>query len=469
MIIKTFGSRILHRTLGLFLTFLLVVAPSVVRAQSCAPAGVYQCIGGFGGACPGGFGCTPCANDCVAISLNESQLTIRHTDQEFIQHERWLVDVVFNQNLLPALMLFAEQITAMAMHQVAVIGALLDAKHQLETQRLFQTMTAQAHKDYHPSEGMCTFGTMTRSLAASERNVDLTAITISNRLLQRELHSGDAMATRGQTSDYLSRFKQFRELYCNQADNAQGLRLTCPQPSADRSRMDNDISYTTLVDAPLTLKLDFTAQGIPDHQTNRHIQTVSADEEDVFALSSNLYAHFVPPAIPEALLNDANNNGIMNETGAQHYMDIRAIAAKRSVARNSFSSIAAMKAQGQPEVQPYMYAIMNEFGITNPQDIRDYLGDRPSYYAQMEVLTKKMYQNPIFYTELYDKPVNVARKEVAMQAIDLMQKRDIYRSMLRSEAILSVMLETALEEQQDDIIVNEIPRLSSDEKTITVP
>ena len=79
------------------------------------------------------------------------------------------------------------------------------------------------------------------------------------------------------------------------------------------------------------------------------------------------------------------------------------------------------------------------------------LGKNPSYDAQMEVLTKKIFQDSEFYIDTYDKPSNVARQEVAIQAIELMQKRDLYRSFLRSEIIASVMLETALLEEQDRI------------------
>ncbi len=86
----------------------------------------------------------------------------------------------------------------------------------------------------------------------------------------------------------------------------------------------------------------------------------------------------------------------------------------------------------------------------------------------MEVLTKKLYQNPMFYSELYDKPANVERKTVAMQAIELMQRRDMYRSVLRSEATLSVMLETALIEQQEKLS-NEIARLPEDGSLVTIP
>jgi len=37
------------------------------------------------------------------------------------------------------------QLTATSMQQVQIIGSFFDAKHQLETQRMFQQMTAEAH------------------------------------------------------------------------------------------------------------------------------------------------------------------------------------------------------------------------------------------------------------------------------------------------------------------------------------
>ncbi len=406
-----------------------------------------------------------CSSGCIRTSEQQRDITTEFITNEFTFHRTWMVEVFFEQHILPALMLFTEQISAAAMGQVVSIGMFLDAKHQLETQRLFQQMMAQAHKDYQPSEGMCAFGTNVRSLAASDRNVDLTAMGISNRVLQRELLSGSALAGGGQTSDYLSRIAQFRALYCNQADNGRGLELLCPDGSAQDGRRNNDINYTAVLESPLTLELDFTAQGDEDHADNEHVDTVSPDEEDIFALSANLYAHNVAPTIPQAFLSD--EDGVANAQGVNHYMNIRSIAAKRSVARNSFASIAAMKSQGEAEVQPYLHAIMREMGVAEAE-VPIYLGERPSYYAQMEILTKKLYQNPSFYTELYDKPANVDRKLVSMQAIDLMQRRDIYRSVLRSEAILAVMLETALGEQQDKVS-NEINRMTAEGELVTLP
>jgi hypothetical protein len=57
-------------------------------------------------------------------------------------------------------------------------------------------------------------------------------------------------------------------------------------------------------------------------------------------------------------------------------------------------------------------------------------------------------------------PANVKRRSVAMQAISVMMDRDIYKSYLRSEAIMSVLLETKLIPEQD-AVSNEVGQLSA--------
>ena len=76
----------------------------------------------------------------------------------------------------------------------------------------------------------------------------------------------------------------------------------------------------------------------------------------------------------------------------------------------------------------------------------------------MEVLTKKIFQRPEFFTDLYDKPANVARKGVAIQAIALMQDRDLFKSNLRNEAMMSILVELELLRAQE-IVRNEANRV----------
>ncbi|PJF38755.1 MAG: hypothetical protein CUN55_16370, partial [Phototrophicales bacterium] len=231
-------------------------------------------------------------------------------------------------------------------------------------------------------------------------------------------------------------------VYCNPGDNNNGFDALCN--STAPHRYNKDIDFAKTIDAPYTLKLDFTPDGDSDHTA----RGTSEDEEDVFALQSNLYAHRIIQNFSDLYFMATKDNKVIDK-GSFLYMDARSLTAQRQVAMASYNAIAAMKAQGENNVEPYMRALFKEAGISDTQ-ARTLLGDRPSYYAQMELLTKKLYQKPEFYTDLYDKPVNVDRKDVAMQAIGLMQTRDMYDSLTRMEMAQSIWLETQVEKLQGE-------------------
>jgi hypothetical protein len=69
----------------------------------------------------------------------------------------------------------------------------------------------------------------------------------------------------------------------------------------------------------------------------------------------------------------------------------------------------------------------------------------------MEVLTKKIYQDPAFYASLMDSPANVNRQYAALQSFGLMQKRDIFETVSRSEILMSLLLEMEIAKYQDNI------------------
>ncbi len=399
--------------------------------------------------------CSTCATE---IPRHHEEIQQNISDS-FDEHEDWIVNTWWEENILPAMRLFAEQLSVAGELQVEGVGMMLDAKHQLETQRLFQTLSAQAHKDYHPSEGMCTLGTTVRALASSERRANLAQMTLAQRMMQRQTLGGQGIATNSGDSDIRSRLDRFIQVYCDPADNAKGLINLC-QTVGEPGRRNIDVDFTRNIETRLTLDLDFTEPPAPDTNNgaddaqpptaNGGALRVSEDEADVFALSANLFAHNVPSLIPPTKLANAdpNSNRVMLNA-SERYMDLRSIFAKRSVAQNSFAALVSMRTAGDPASAPFTKAVIRELGVADNDEINALLGNNPSYFAQMEVLTKKLYQNPLFYTELIDKPVNIERKGAALQAIGLMQDRDLYNSLLRSEAVLSVLLETMLQREQE--------------------
>ena len=426
--------------------------PGVPAGIPGIPAGLPNIAGGI----PGVAGTTPLAYltgcpSCEKAVLATEQIqwyeqgglvgTVwflnSHLSEEFKQHQLHFVNVFWEDNILPAMMMMTQQLTAVAMQQVQMFGSFLDANHQLETQRLFQGMQAQTQKDYQPSTGLCEFGSTIKSLAASERKSDVTAVIMSQRSLDRQLGSTATSGREGPSSDLESRIEQFKTAFCDVRDNNNGLGPLCGKGASKKTQINKDIDYARTIDFPWTLDVDLTDGG----------EQATDDEAAMFALANNLFAHeilFRPGPDKFKKSQDAQITDMQKS-----YMDARSLVAKRSVAENSFNAIAGMKAQGSGGSREFLAAIMGELGVKDSASLLTLLGTKPSYYAQMEILTKKIYQNPDFYTDLYDTPANVARKGLAVQVAGLMLKFDMLKSHLRAEASKSVLLELDLMDAQD--------------------
>ncbi len=379
---------------------------------------------------PGGGG--PSTSGVNSFTPSPSPLSLSVTS-----HVNNTITLLKN-NYLTAMMLMTEQLSAVAMHQTFAVGTFLDAKQQLEAERSHQRLKAQAVKDYHPSDQMCRIGSYMRSIANSEQKAKADTRMLSERLLNN--YTGEAgTATSINNGSYIAaRLQQFRESYCDVNDNNGGLALMCdhdgnpltPATGAhDVMRVNKDIDIVRTIDNPETLEINFSDNAL------------SNDEEDVMALAANLYW-------PEALAWPADDKGMKKKTNAMKHA--RRAMALNTIAHNSYTNLAGLKSASLPPaggVEPgwmFMKTFVKEFGLSEA-DIKQWLGDNPSYWAQMDILTKKMVQHPNFYTNLYDKPVNVDRISVALEAISLMQMRDHYDSKLREELVKSAMIETELE------------------------
>lgn len=396
-----------------------------------------------------------CAKDAQKetrdLISDEHDETREHITTEFNNLKAWFSVEVWPKYLIPAWMMITEQVTVTGVQQVAMIGTMLDAKQQMEAQRLIQRLQAETHKDYHPSVGMCVIGTNIRSLAQSQRQSEHTTFVLSQRSLDRQMGTIDTSAAQGNFTNKQDRLLVFRDRFCDVNDNAKriapgmveaGFEAVCIDsgPIITRNR---DIDFTQTIARSHTLDIDFT-------DTAR-----STDEDSVFALGNNLYAHNVIFRIPETVF--------VNRDNRDEVLDFRSLIAKRSVAEHSFNTIIGLKSKSGAGVidktSPYIKRLMMTLDFEE-KDIDYYMGKvtvdgekdlRPSYDMQMKILTQKMFQSPDFYTNLYDKPANVDRKGVALQAIELMQNFDIWKSHLRTEAMLSVMLEMEIIKLQDKV------------------
>ncbi|MCK6417669.1 MAG: hypothetical protein L6Q57_01870 [Alphaproteobacteria bacterium] len=361
--------------------------------------------------------------------------------QKFALHRTWWTDTFFRQSVLPGLMLMTEQLSAVGIHQAYMAGTMLDAQNQLRAQRQMQELQLAAYKDYQPSETLCAVGSNVRSLAQAEIRTRYSKVAVADWALARQLATTGTANAQGQDADWLSRWAQYQENYCDPNDNngvpgneESGLHPFCKRTgSTNIARTNIDIDYTRLIDKARTLNANFSGVG-----------AIGDDGEDVFALAANLYGH-------KTLGQNTPPADLALDQKAQWYLALRSIAAKRSVAQNSLAAIAAIKSTNDgdpenPQTIKTLGAAFKALGVPD-QEVYSLIDDNPSQYVQLEVLAQKLYQDPLFYAGLVDKPANIQRQAAALTAIDLMLDRAMFESELRQEMNLSVWLSSALNDR----------------------
>ncbi len=395
----------------------------------------YQAIGGGGPT-------SELVNDFEATYCGSGpQISYCDTDRITAQNENIVT------NLVEPLLMMAEEIVHSMMGNAGQIGRYFDSKEQLEAQRDMQALKAQAVKDYHPSDLMCRFGTFSRSLAKSEQKSISDKIAL-NKALSDSSHNKEGGETMGgPVTSTKTRLKQYREVYCDPHDHNAQLFLLC-EHDQDKNfgnstpgnappeglgaqfnlRVNKDIDIARTLEYPLTLNIAFDDGEF------------TPDEEDVVALGRNLYWSNAVTDLEQAKFR----------TNAFNFQEVRRLIALNNVAHHSYANIVALKAESPQPAEgampgwAYMKTMLRELGMTD-QDIEYMVGENPSYYAQMDILTKKIYQNPDFYTNLYDKPTNIDRIMATLDAISLMQQRDHYNASLRREMVSSAMITEALQ------------------------
>lgn len=379
-----------------------------------------------------------------------------HITQEFLYQERWFMYDFFRDYILSGLMDMVEQLSTVAQAQVYSFGAIMDAKEALETQRLFAEKVAEAHRDYRPDMNMCTIGTAARGLAAQDRNGESIANALTKRMIDRQMGVRYTMGSENMTSDTKARIEQFRRRFCDRHSNGGNTTNICLAVAGPH--INKDIDYASTIGLRRTIDLDLNNN------------TIESDDENILALASNLYGHrvFERTSPPSSSLQ--GDQGLISGE-LSWYLDRRAITAKRSVAQNSFNEIAGMKARGtaaSASAGNYLYAVFEQLGVGSDAEARQMLGSNPSYYAQLEIMAQKIYQDPEFFTNLYDSPTNVMRKNIAMQAINLMLDRDTFRSELRTEILLSQLLEAEMVRYQKSL-ANRMNQMSNQAAPGTQP
>ena len=366
---------------------------------------------------------------------NEDDIADRIT-QSFHEIRDFISDDYFKKYVLPSIQRMTQHLSAAALNQTFIIGTFFDAKQQLEARRNFEALKFEAHKDYQPSQGFCSIGTSARSLVHSDLSARQNAHAL-NRLSMLRATSNQSLPTydSAKSDDTEERWDRFVRVHCDVRSNgfggpnekAHGLDGVC-KSGVRPEDMNKDVDFTAGLDQKRTVNVNFTNAAM------------EGDEHNIMALGQNLYGSNNLPAKVVGFLKSKEES--------HRYFPLRSIMAKRNVARGTFDAHVAMKssglnsdAQSDPETYRYLAAALSDLGMSETE-ILELIGENPSYFAQLEVLSKRLYQSPNFIAALYDSPANVKRKAAALTAINLMVDRAIFESEMRQETLLSVLLTT---------------------------
>lgn len=364
---------------------------------------------------------------CLRINLQDDTPVVPPQDPGAFDAA---IQALTNSNYADAFRMMSEQMSVIMMQQLHILGTFFDAKHQLETQRLFGATAAIAHRDYHPSEQICGFGTLARGTAVSKYKIEQNAQAMNAILQKRELLNANVASAWGPYADSMSRMTQFKAIYCDVNDNNGDFPDNFCNSGAS-TRKHKDINYRKTLERNLTLDLNFTDGG-----------AVTADEEDILALAKNLFAHETLPSIQKGSLVPYGTFRELHNS--------RMLSAVRSVARHSFTTLAAMRASGSGLSAAQLRQVMQNIGVP-AGDVDALIGANPSYFAQMDIMTQKIFQDPAFMINLYNGPANVARMGVVLQGIRIMAERDKLDAALRREMLISMILEMKIRERQEKI------------------
>ena len=413
-----------------------------------------------------------CCNCCLITDHQDyhkgTQDSVKDTTEAGFES---LVDFVYANSpdtwwelmVLPQLQAFTKQATILMINYPTAIGAFFDAQSQQNAMTRIQVLSAKTARDQMPAVSMCEFATLSKSLAATKVAKDDMVRAMSLQNLKRVSLDKGLAGSKNVNEDALSRFDQFKAKYCfstGQASDHAGLLEGICTATALTRKSNRDINFTQLLGVPKTLSATFYPTTPNIYGANESVSQF----EDIIALSRNLYGDVPTEAIAEGALKKTTEGLTRLEL-----IKKRALQAKRNVAQHSFANYVGLKAPTDKNddsnlaVRPHMQSLLAALGVDGSanNEISDYFAQAggasalsntsPSYWAQMEVLTKTLYQNPSFFINLYDNPANVKRQQAAMKAIDLMQERDIHETALRSETLLSLWLDSALEDYGQSI------------------
>lgn len=385
------------------------------------------------------FGICPCGDPLAIAETKLHPDTNQHISDGFEDFRDWMTGVVFAQHILPDLKSMTAQIALVTKQQELQTAKILDGYHAKKEAGVIHAAMASAHHEFKTSKSLCKIATQSRSLNASEQNVDLTTAALVSFVDQSTQGRGDAVA-KSQDAQAAARFAHYLGNYVNCDDNGGGARNSTNK-CASRADANGNIDFYGTFMQPKTINVDYS-DGKPSKDKERHM-----------AVLSNLFPSNAMH-IPASFLVDGNGN--RKPGAAAVIMAQRGNYVGRSLAATAIIKTAiAPKTAGTGEVSENYHAAQVESGLTRQQSEEAHNDADPSYSAQRENLSG----GADAVTLAAESPNNAARIKTAADGMAVRALYEKHESANMQELVVLKLLANRIQEENAKF-TNEVNQLT---------
>ncbi|MES2728917.1 MAG: hypothetical protein V4621_02310 [Pseudomonadota bacterium] len=315
----------------------------------------------------------------------------------------------------PALKKKTQQVVSSDQQENNAEGAIADATQANEQATEIGIAQAETALDYAPHPLIGQMATYSRGLAlASER-------MRQSRLVRGDAGTADLLAASGTLTakgggaveDW--RLKNLKDLYID--PDQQGGYLRKLVHGDERVNRDLDVARSLVGRNTLDLNFEDT--------------TLSEDEQDFLALKENL-------ASSAAMENSRMRDLATTDAALTDLPELLSLTARRSLIDRTINTIAGMRARGSDVSAPEMQALLRQLGYADDSPEMQDITGQASYEAHMDILTRRVFQNPNMYVNLIANPTALRRILVSQNAVRNMQQYDMYATTTRAEDLTAL-------------------------------
>ncbi len=367
---------------------------------------------------------------CLIHTQTRNEIT-KYSDEKFKDYEEnFVLDELAKDYFTGALQYLTEQITVGDSEVSKSEAVISDARSTAQGVNAARSTIMRQQAALDPSDSVCERATMTTSITASVRDVQDATRRSAAEGSSEDLGTIGTFGSEGPGERLRQQVQRYVEIYADPNDFNGAIVEAFAVTPQDSSRINKDISPFFLDSYTLAF--------------NGNDQSSTKVGQDIKALRLNLFGHDLP-RIPSAVAD--------RPEAQDERIDYNRVTQILGLARASYDSITTLRQEGNGEVAPYMAALLKKRGVTEQASIEHILGEnnKPSLMAQMKVLTQEIGTGADQGGENMAHSADLARRQITNDALSLMVKFEIYKSLKRQAAHFVVMHELKTDPLSDAV------------------